>query len=346
MLGFSYYLNEPITEKTRDYFQSMADHSFQEIFTSLHIPEESDSQKSARMQQLMELAEYCGLSVVVDVDQDALQYLPNNLSAKLTLRLDDGFSAFDIAQISQSMPIALNASTIDQELYLALRQQNVDFNHIEAWHNFYPRPETGLDETWFQNKNQWLKSLGFTVQAFIPGDTDLRGPLFTGLPTLEKHRHDNLLAAAMELRNDFVDKIFIGDPKLSLEYQNKFQSYQIQRTLNLSCTLSSHDIDLTDKIFSNRPDPAADVIRLQESRGLFGQSITSENTVARPIGSITIDNQDYGRYMGEVQITKKALPADPKVNVLGQINSDDLSLIPLIGPNQPLILHESGGMTS
>lgn len=41
-----------------------------------------------------------------------------------------------------------------------------------------------------------------------------------------------------------------------------------------------------------------------------------------------IDNVDYGRYMGELQIDLCPLPADPRVNVVAQVCEPDLALLP------------------
>ncbi|MCB6745946.1 DUF871 domain-containing protein, partial [Anaerostipes hadrus] len=45
----------------------------------------------------------------------------------------------------------------------------------------------------------------------------------------------------------------------------------------------------------------------------------------------TLDNNLYARYKGELQITKRSLPADKKVNVIGQIAGRDLPLLDFIG---------------
>ena len=50
------------------------------------------------------------------------------------------------------------------------------------------------------------------------GDGEKRGPLYEGLPTLEKHRNMRLLEAYLELVQDCgVDKVLIGDISGSLE---------------------------------------------------------------------------------------------------------------------------------
>lgn len=73
---------------------------------------------------------------------------------------------------------------------------------------------------------------------------------------------------------------------------------------------------------TNRADHARDVIRSVESRGYAAvghPSIQPQNCVARPVGTITMDNENYLRYQGEIQITLTDLDADERVNVLGRV---------------------------
>lgn len=86
------------------------------------------------------------------------------------------------------MKLGINASTISAEELHEWMELGLKTNNIEAWHNFYPRPETGLDKDFLIERNKFLKSIGITTMAFVPGDGELRGPIFAGLPTLEKHR--------------------------------------------------------------------------------------------------------------------------------------------------------------
>ena len=50
----------------------------------------------------------------------------------------------------------------------------------------------------------------------------------------------------------------------------------------------------------------------------------------RPRGSITIDNEKYLRYMGEMQILKVSLLSDERVNVVARISPEDLFLLDYI----------------
>ncbi|WP_153386608.1 MupG family TIM beta-alpha barrel fold protein [Companilactobacillus halodurans] len=336
MLGFSFYLDHTLDQDDKNYIESMKQHHFNEIFTSLHIPEENQALYTKRLQDLLKVAKKNDLKVFVDIDQNSLANLPNELDG-FYLRLDDGFSNQDIAEMSQTNPLALNASTLTKDDIKELQKYQADFKNIEAWHNFYPRPETGLDFQWFLKKNQWFKSLGITTQAFIPGDEKLRGPINAGLPTLEDQRNNDRLASAIQLTQANVDKVFIGDPRLSLTYQEEFADYFNNNVLDL--TLKANDNipqDLLNQILHNRPDPAAKVVRVLESRQMNQRNqtlIAPNNNIPRNIGSITIDNQAYGRYMGEVQLTKTDLPLDKKVNVIGHLDTNSIQLLPYITAN-------------
>src|SRR5690625_6080784 len=86
------------------------------------------------------------------------------------------------------MKVALNASTLTRDGLKRLKQEGLRIASVEAWHNFYPRPETGLDQEEFKKVNKWLHQEGITVMAFTPGDGKLRGPLYEGLPRSEERR--------------------------------------------------------------------------------------------------------------------------------------------------------------
>ena len=91
---------------------------------------------------------------------------------------------------------------------------------------------------------------------------------------------------------------------------------------------------LLSHTFTARIDEARDAIRAQESRRLIGGAIPPENTAARPRGAVTIDNEGYGRYMGELEILKTDLPADPRINVAARIRESDLFLVDYISPGR------------
>ena len=63
--------------------------------------------------------------------------------------------------------------------------------------------------------------------------------------------------------------------------------------------------------------------------------IEPDNSPAeRNFGDITIDNQNFGRYAGEIQIVEDVLPADSRVNTVARIIDAEIFLSDYIKPNQ------------
>lgn len=344
MLGISVYLSEPI-ELQEDYIRKLNNKGFNSIFTSLHIPEDNPALYKNRLKELGELAKENTMELIADISPKSLQYLEctwDNAEKLQTwgltgLRLDYGIDENIMIDLSNKMKIALNASTLDRELLDRLKRKGLKISSIEAWHNFYPRPETGLDRFDFHQQNSWLSDEGIKLMAFIPGDQKLRGPLYKGLPTLEDHRYANPFAAYNDLKvNEGIDKILVGDISISEFTLEQFSRLNTEGYFLLRAKSFIDDLELQEcvgAIQTNRLDTARDCIRSMESR-MFGQmgdrKMEPYNTNERLIGSITIDNQRYGRYQGEVQITKCDLEADEKVNVIGRIIDEDIDLLQYI----------------
>ncbi|KOP28974.1 cell surface protein [Exiguobacterium sp. BMC-KP] len=339
MKGLSIYLNEPMTDETVEWLQWMRDVGFSSLFTSLHIPEDDSSLYIERLQALGRVAKTLGYELVADIAPASLATLGKTWETAATLtewgvtglRLDYGISPQQIATLSNQMMVALNASTLTADELAEMKAHGLQIERTEAWHNFYPRPETGLDRTWFDGKNAWLRAQGLRVQAFIPGDGTLRGPLFETLPTLEDHRKAAPFASYMDLQPT-VDRILVGDPRLTDATIRQFEAEQDGVILLRALANGQQARRYTE---TNRFDPARDVIRSVESRmSPSKMDLTPHDTSARPLGTITIDNERYGRYAGEVQITKCDLSTDERINVLGRVIEEDRPLVTQIGPGQ------------
>ncbi|PEL12331.1 DUF871 domain-containing protein [Bacillus sp. AFS017336] len=344
MLGISIYLSEKNIEKNKKYIEIAKENGFTSIFTSLHIPEDDPSTYKNLLQNLGAVAMKNEVELMADISAKSLTHLGldySNVSELLNwgvtgLRVDYGLDEKQIADLSKKMKIALNASTLTPAFLNELLKLGLQTENVEAWHNFYPRPETGLSTNYLIEKNKWLKSCGISIMAFIQGDDEMRGPLFKGLPTLEKHRGMNPLLAYLELTQDcYVDKVLVGD--ISIKEETMTTLSKMNGLIELRYRPYSHEEDIlsiVEKIHTNREDPARDVIRSMESRlyGSFSEtSLKPVNTITRDMGTVTIDNELYGRYGGELQIMLTNLPSDEKVNVIGKIIEDDLSLLQFIG---------------
>lgn len=56
---------------------------------------------------------------------------------------------------------------------------------------------------------------------------------------------------------------------------------------------------------------------------------------------VTIDNHLYPRYEGEIEITKRDLPCNEKVNVLAQVKDYDLPLLKYVDSDTQIIFRRA-----
>ncbi|MFK9091827.1 MupG family TIM beta-alpha barrel fold protein [Bacillus salipaludis] len=334
MIGISFYLNDPLAEERIALAGKMG---VKRAFTSLHIPEESGD-LAERAKQLLRVAKEAGIEVYADVSLKTPAHLGlDSLFALkslgvIGLRLDDFFAHETILALAEEFKLALNASILFEEDVRALLEGGLTADQLLAWHNFYPRRETGLADSFFQSQNELFGRYGIPVSAYIPGDGEKRGPLFEGLPTLEGHRGADPYLAALELFSAGVEDVYIGDPEVSVALLEKLIDFDGHRRVSIRVE------GFQAGEFRLRPDFSRDVLRLMETRS--AEAVVPENTHVRPVGTITRDNDRYGRYRGEVQITLHDLPADERVNVVGRVVEDDLPLLSLLNPGQVVKLIE------
>jgi uncharacterized protein len=345
--GISIYLSESDTFN-QDWIQKAATKGFQYIFTSLHIPEEKDISFVKKVKQLGEWAQETHMEVMADVSPSSLERLGLRFEELPLLkdwgisgvRMDYGFTAKQIAWLSHSLKIGLNASTVDEAQLNELLNEGLLPNQSEAWHNFYPKPFTGISKQALKDRNALFHRYGIKTMGFIPGDDRLRGPLHDGLPTIEDHRGISPIRAALELQELGTDKICLGDLNFSEETLKDFK-YLFEGAVPIYATLNKGYENLSYTIHTNRMDAAQYVIRSVESRSM--NLVYSQEPFSKGVfetGTITVDNCLYGRYAGELQICLENLPANPKVNVAGSVREESLSLLKKIGSGQKFILLE------
>ncbi|MFC6177293.1 MupG family TIM beta-alpha barrel fold protein [Companilactobacillus huachuanensis] len=346
MLGFSAYLHSSLKKDDLVMFNKFVQAGFKGVFTSINLPEDDPKVLLANLKSLGQMCADNKLELTLDVSSSALKRLNLELPHDLNvfqelhvtmLRIDDGISIQEIAQLSQEMKIALNASTIVQSEIDELKADKADFTNLEAWHNYYPRENTGLDRDWFKEKNRWLKLNNFKVMAFIAGDENLRAPVYKGLPTLEENRYENPLVAALNMGDFDVDRIYIGDSAIATTTFEQFRNYFVDHVLQIRVQLHNAPSYISH-IFHQRADVSRDVVRLKEGRPLNHSRIEPNNSGLRRQGSITLDNVLSGRYQGELQLVKYQLPADNTVNVIGQIADKDIGLMKYCVANQAIQL--------
>ena len=308
------------------------------VFLSLHISEEFDDTFCARAEKTCHALADMGFRIIADVSVKTVKQFGcadlTELAEKLrlwALRIDYGFSRQEIEAMAEKMPIVLNASTTTGEDAAAIAAKG---NPVMAMHNFYPRPETGLDEAYLRETTENLRQAGLKVLAFIPGDTQKRGPVFEGLPTLEAHRKVLPSAAFADLVLNYgMEEIFVGDPGLSEKETERIHRFCREGVLSIPCEIHENWHHLYGQVFTCRVDSPKWLVRFQESRIYSCQGEITEpyNCVPRTAGSLTVDNLRYGRYSGEIMLIRSDLPADDRVNVIGQVPENALLMLRLIG---------------
>lgn len=329
-LGFSVYVSS--FEKQVPMLEQMKNQN-RFIFTSLHIAEEVDATYVDKVIKMCHWLADKGFQIIADVspktlavfEQDDLFTLAKDLHLSV-LRVDYGFDNQQITKLAEQISIAYNASTLDDEIPSFL-----DGSQAYAMHNFYPRPETGLDWGLFTSINQTIQSqASVQVIAFIPGDEERRGPIQQGLPTVEAHRNVPPYVAYLDMmKNSTVDQVFIGDIKISATQLQLIEAYGIDGVIAVPVSFVDEYQYLYDQEFTIRVDSPHGLMRLQESRAYANQGaiIEPQACLARLKGHVTIDNKNYQRYSGEIQILRESYPQDKRVNVIGQLNEGYLTLL-------------------
>lgn len=321
MLGQAIYIsnfNKDLINKDVDFY-----------FTSFHIEEEFNDTYQSRVNELLTILKETKKRIIVDISPRGLKKLGYDSLHDFVsqtqidgIRFDFGYSEEEILEISKKCFIAINASTTTNKSLEKLKK----IPNLIAIHNFYPRLETGLDIEYFEKQNRMFKEYGIEVYAFISGDEELRGPLYEGLVTLESHRFLKPYIQYLDMIEHGIPNIIIADPKISNDQFNLIQIYKNQNIICIKANLDHEYSYLYNEVLTNRIDSPNTLIRILESRqyATQGTLIQPNNCIERKKGSITIDNEKYLRYSGEIQITKKDFPKNERINVIGNVQNSEL----------------------
>lgn len=308
------------------------------VFLSLHISEEFGPDYCEKAEAVCHYLRDKSYKTIADVSRKTMnEFGESDLAALASrlgvwgLRVDYGLTDDEICALAARLPVVLNASTTTVESASRIAAAG---ETVMAMHNFYPRPETGLDDAFFRASTQALRGAGLKVLTFIPGDETLRGPLKLGLPTLERHRTLPPSACLADFAVNFeVDGVFVGDISVSEREQERMRVFSEEGFIQLPAKLDAAYESLYGQVFTCRADSPAWLVRFAESReySTIGAPVPPANCASRTRGSITLDNADYGRYSGEIQLTRQDLPADARVNVIGSIPPEYLLLADCVG---------------
>ncbi|MCF7791802.1 MAG: MupG family TIM beta-alpha barrel fold protein [Victivallales bacterium] len=346
--GISVYPGEETFSEIKNYIQLADRLGYRRVMTSLHLPETNINLILDDFKKLGKLCRRLKMELMVDVStktfscfsyDEFIKYMTD--SSVGSVRIDFGISNKKIVKLSnccKNFKIVINAGTVLPENFNRLVKAGLNLNNIEVCHNFYPRPETGISKDFLENQTEFYKKNNLKISAFIPSATGKRGPIFEGLPTLEMHRSMKSSLAFRHLRLLGIDNIYFGDNKVTEKELEATASLKDDATA-LECEIITKNPTakkILNQVHTDRPDSAESVIRSQESRLLLATGtycsklIKPEKAEERKTGDITVDNSLYKRYAGELQICRKNLKKDKKVNIIGRINKDNHFLLPYI----------------
>ena len=343
--GFSVYFGLDNTkEENINLLNSAYNLGFKRIFTSLHIPEANYEVLKAEIREFFELAKKYNMDIISDISPNTFKFLDledmdlkglRDMGVK-TIRIDFGYGEEDIAKMTKNehgIKVQLNASTITEDFFNEIDRYSPNYENIDALHNFYPRIGTGISEECMIKKNNLLKSKGIKYSAFVQSNNRKRSPLKDGLPTLEDHRNKTVREAAKHLFALGNTSVFIGDSLPSLQELKDLSSLN-PSVIELDIEVNNKDeitLRLLNETYTARTDEARDAIRASESRSILKDNIIEPlNTVNKRYGDIIIDNKDYCRYMGELQILLSHQEKDFRTNVVGYVLQKDIYLLKYI----------------
>lgn len=332
MIGISVYLKDI----NYNYLDQVRSNGVQEIFTSFKMIEEDDDSLLPNAKSLISYCNQYGINLIADVDENTpTRFGLKSLSEFTTIglnniRIDGGIKNNEIVNLSKKYTIYLNASDIKINDIQELITLGLIVDNCIAMHNFYPLEGTALSLDYFIEKNQMLTSFGLKVLAFIPGNSKLRGPVFNGLPTLERDRGTRPFVAYLKMK-DFVDKIFIGDNEISIDELKLINNPGI---IELNADFfSENNLHLKNHVI--RPDTNSRMIRISDRKLINPNTLGYIYELTK--GAITVENKNsINRYQGEIQIVKSATPSNRTKTVIGYVNTYDLPLLELIKPEHKI----------
>lgn len=334
-IGLSMYFGLGMNE-CRNIIDKAAEYGIPFIFTSLIIPEENISRDDVK--EIFDYASKRGISIIPDVNDRIINRMELKNIEELKsfgvdyLRLDDGFSIEEIMKLAESFKLIINASTITQiQLEQLSKFLGQGIGNIIGCHNYYPRINTGISEELLIRQNELLHKYNIQNIAFVAGNNVLRGPIYGGLSTLERHRNPDVCKNILDLHYNFmVDYVFIGDMGVKDEDYPKLCSL-VNDVIEIRCKITDHRFDfLYNQKYYERRDIAERVVRVQGNNLSRGSNFIP-NAVPYggniKIGTICVVNDRLPRYAGDIEIAKVNLPHDETVNVIGTVLEEDLYCI-------------------
>ncbi len=353
--GLSIYFDD--LEREKAYLKEASELGYTWLFTSFHLPEKGSYQKRRKaIQDVLSFAKKYQYQVIADINRKTLDEFSSSLTdlsvfkdlAVDVLRIDYGFTLEEMLLLSQNkegLMIQLNASTLSKKDFFKLKKKGLNLKQVMMGHNFYPRKDSGLTWEQFHAKNAFFSAQGLPIMAFIPSDQYHRGPIFEGLPTVEKQRKQGLKQNYLEmLYGSEIDLAMVSEPLLSKEDLDLGKDLAIPLAIEFFPGVSEEEKRIVlSSVHVNREDFNGRLIRSQTSRSYAQKGPKIEARASdckREFGMVTMDNEAYLRYSGELQICLESFEADPRVNLIGKIAKESFAWLPFIQAGARFVFYE------
>ncbi|GAF40881.1 outer surface protein [Agrilactobacillus composti DSM 18527 = JCM 14202] len=352
-LGLSIYPNKSSFEANATYLKKAADLGYQRIFTSmLDVTADNKTEILATFKKIITYGNSLGLKTTIDVNPRlfkvlGMDYHHLDLLADLgasAIRLDANFDGLTESLISFEEP------QLDLELNISADTGNIanilsyrpNLRRISGCHNFYPQRYTGLGLDFFTKCSTMYKHMGLKTAAFVTSQAATFGPhvFADGLPTLEMHRDLDIAIQAKHLfATGLIDDVLIANAFASddeLKALAAVNEDQLTLKVDTIPTLSTNEYDILFKYqHFNRGDINDYAIRSTFVKLAYIHHAIPVNHAVPQLkpGDITIGNDNFGQYKGELNIVKQAMPNEHQLkNVVGHVTAAETFLIDYIRP--------------
>ncbi|GLI57249.1 hypothetical protein PM10SUCC1_27630 [Propionigenium maris DSM 9537] len=309
-------------EKKLKYMERAAEGGGKYLFTSPETLEANSETGDSELAEIVEKARSLGMTVILQISKKDFERYEWSRYGEFIFRVSRGFTGKEIVALSKDYRIQLDAGTMHEEVLEELMELGVSPEEISMGYDCYPRRDTGISIELLRERNKVFKRYGMEVMAFVGSQNKRMGPLFEGMPTVEAHRNLNILVGTQELLAEGCDVVLIGDTMASGKELRAIGEITEGEWLlpTKGYPMSSEEREIFEGFHRERIDQGEYVVR---SRNLSEEGVLKEIPQKicseRKAGSVTIDNCLYGRYQGELQIVKRNLSADERVNVVGRV---------------------------
>lgn len=338
-IGISVYPSNSILEDDILYITKAAELGFSKLFISLLELEGNSSIILNKFKKTISHARNLNFEVILDINPSIFSQLNisysdlsffNSLGAT-GIRLDLGFSGVEEAAMTHNpfdLQIEINMSHgTDYVDNIMTRQPRSGF--LIGSHNFYPHEYTGLDYSFFEDCSKKFKQYNISTSAFITSQFGQIGPwpIQEGLCSLEEHRFLPIeVQAAHLLFSNLIDCVVIGNAYASDWELKQLANVARCNSIPIQIEFCSTHTEIEKEIILNnshiyRGEVNSYVFRTKsDGRKKYSNSpIPPNNTIEIMPGDVTIDNELYMQYKGELQIAKTIRKSNEKVNVVGRI---------------------------